>query len=121
MDDGRFGELFEKHKYSLGQIERLTPQALTTISDSTNWPPMNLSTSTTFGTRVTSNFYTESTASYSKSKGITDTTKLERIKHSVIELQNLGLIETHKYDRAIAVCKLTNIGLELMEYIKPIN
>lgn len=44
IEDGNFEALFEKHKYALGQIERLTPQAITIIADYNSWPPIQLGT-----------------------------------------------------------------------------
>ncbi|PPA68434.1 hypothetical protein [Jeotgalibacillus proteolyticus] len=117
IEDGNFEELFEKHKYALGQIERLTPQAITIIADYSNWPPIRLTTSIAFGPKVTSDFYMEFTTAYSQSKSITDTNKIKRIQHSVVEIQNLGLMYAYRAENDMTKCQLTDIGQELLNYI----
>lgn len=117
IEDGNFEELFEKHKYALGQIERLTPQAITIISDYKNWPPLNLGASIAFGPKVTSDFYMEFTTAYSNSKNITDINKIKRIQHSVVEIQNLGLMYAYHAENNQTKCQLTEIGQELLSYI----
>jgi hypothetical protein len=37
-----FEALFAEHRHALSQIERLTPQALTILSDCASWPPFRL-------------------------------------------------------------------------------
>ncbi|BCB04741.1 hypothetical protein [Bacillus sp. KH172YL63] len=118
VENGNFEELFEQHKYALGQIERLTPQAITIISDYSNWPPIQLGTSISFGPKVTSDFYSEFTHAYSHSKGITDINKLRRIQHSVVEIQRLGLMEAYRTDGNKTLCQLTDVGEDLLIYIQ---
>lgn len=118
VESGHFEELFEQHRYALGQIERLTPQAITIISDYKQWPPIQLNTSVSFGAKITSDFYTEFTLAYSQLKGIVDTHKLKRIQHSVIEIQRLGLMEAFNADKNQTLCKLTDVGEDLLLYIE---
>ncbi|WP_350302593.1 hypothetical protein [Peribacillus frigoritolerans] len=117
VEEGNFEELFEKHRYALGQLERLTPQAITIISDYENWPLLHLRTSIQFGSKITSDFYSEFTQAYSQLRGISDENKFRRIQHSVIEIQRLGLMEAHSIGNEQHKCELTIIGRELLVYI----
>lgn len=115
---GNFESLFEKHRYALGQIEKLTPQALTIISNYKEWPLIHLNTSVSFGAKVTSDFYTEFTQAYSEKKGIHNQDIIARIQHSVIEIQRLGLMEAFKVEtKNKTKCRLTDIGEDLLTYI----
>lgn len=119
IEQGNFEELFEKHRFSLNQIEKLTPQALTIISDYKSWPTFKLSTIFSNGPKVTSEYYSEFTMAYGFHHGITDSTKLNRIKHSVIELHNSGIIEAYKIGPSNMVrCELTEIGKDLLVYLE---
>ncbi|WP_163527353.1 hypothetical protein [Halobacillus ihumii] len=117
VDNGDFEKLFEKHRYALSQIERLTPQALTIISDYRTWPPIKLGASMQFGPKVTSDFYSEFSQAYCREKGISDDVIFNRIQHSVIELQRLGLMEAFNTEQRETRCKLTFIGEDLLTYI----
>lgn len=117
IEDGNFEALFEKHKYALGQIERLTPQAITIIADYNSWPPIQLGTTISFGPKVTSDFYMEFSTAYSQHKNITDINKIKRIQHSVVEIQNLGLMHAYHAENNKTRCQLTDIGTELLNYI----
>ncbi|WP_059104266.1 hypothetical protein [Shouchella shacheensis] len=116
--NGNFKSLFEQHRYALGQIERLTPQALTIIADQRSWPLITLGFTATNGTKVTSDFYTEFTAEYCKHKRISDKKKTARIQHSIIELQNLGLMEAHKTESGKVQCALTQVGEDIKIYLE---
>ena len=116
IEDGDFESLFEKHKYALGQIERLTPQAITIIADYFNWPPIKLGSAIAFGPKITSDFYMEFTTAYSQAKNITDINKIKRIQHSVVEIQNLGLMYAYHAENNLTRCQLTDIGQELLNY-----
>ncbi|WP_010652038.1 hypothetical protein [Oceanobacillus massiliensis] len=118
IEEGNFEELFEQHRYALGQIERLTPQAITIIADYRNWPPIHLGASVSFGPKVTSDFYSEFTNAYSQLKGIGDVNKIKRIQHSVIEIQKLGLMEAYNAKDQQTFCQLTDVGKDLLLYIE---
>lgn len=118
VESGNFEELFEQHRYALAQIERLTPQAITIISDYRKWPPIQLNTSVSFGAKVTSDFYTEFTLAYSQLYEIKDPSKLKRIQHSVIEIQRLGLMEAYNSSGRDTLCRLTDVGQDLLIYIE---
>ncbi|QBP43170.1 hypothetical protein [Paenisporosarcina antarctica] len=118
IEEGNFEELFERHRYALGQIERLTPQAITIIADYQNWPSIQLGTSISFGPKIKSDFYTEFTQAYSQLKHITDINKLKRIQHSVVEIQNIGLMEAYNAADGKTLCQLTDVGRDLLVYIE---
>lgn len=117
--DGDFEELFQQHKYALAQIERLTPQALTIISDSDNWPSIKLGFVSSVGSKVNSDWYSEFTGAYCISKNITDTRSFNRVMHSVVELQRQGFIEAHLTGKSVASCILSQVGLDVRQYLNP--
>ncbi|PHD98786.1 hypothetical protein [Bacillus wiedmannii] len=118
IEQGKFEELFTQHKYALSQIERLTPQALTIISDYRNWPPIKLGSSFTYGPKVTSDWYSEFTQAYCESKKMYDIQKIERVRHSVRELQTQGFMEAYNGENNLTNCKLTAIGESLLPYLQ---
>lgn len=114
-----FETLFEKHKYALAQIERLTPQALAIISDHETWPKIQVMEVLSTGPRITQDFYTEFTAAYCTSKCIEDQFKYQRVLHAVLELQRQGYMEAFKVGgNGESKCNLTIIGGEILGYIK---
>lgn len=111
-----FEALFEKHRFALGQLERLTPQAMTIISDYCNWTDVNLGVVTAENGKVTSDFHQGFAESYCKVKEITEVEKIKRVQHSVIELRNQGLMEAYLEASAVR-CELTRIGKEILAYL----
>lgn len=122
VNAGYYEALFEKTKYVLGQIERLTPQSLTILADEDSWPTFEMSASTYMGGKISSEFHEHFGEDYAKKKGVTDPYKVKRIVHSVRELQNANLIAGHKVDSSsrknINECRLTEIGTEVVHYLK---
>lgn len=117
VENGRFEELFEQHKYALAQIESLTPQALTIISDYRQWPPIKIDgVLISEGPKITSDWSGAFTRSYCKFKGVSDEAKYKRVLHSVIALQSQGLIEAFRGNKA-DFCRLTHVGEDLLAYI----
>lgn len=117
VENGRFEELFEQHKYALAQIERLTPQALTIISDYSQWPPIKIDGLVVAeGPKITSDWSGAFTRAYCQFKQIRDEAKYKRVLHSIIELQRQGFIEAFRGDKA-DICRLTHIGEDLLTYI----
>lgn len=116
---GNFEELFDKHKYVLSQFERLTPQSITIISDFSSWPQFELAVSTYFGGKISSEFHQQFSEAYSSSRGITAPYVIERISHSVRELQNANIIEGFSLDtnKMLCECRLTNVGEEIYNYL----
>ena len=117
--NSEFESLFSEHKHALSQIERLTPQALTILSDSANWPMFYLSSSETMGNLVTSDWVDEFSEAYARNKGITDPSICLRISHSILELHNLGFVEARETQAGGSFsCVYTPIGKEIRRYIQ---
>lgn len=112
-----FASMFEKHKYALSQIEQLTPQAITILSDYSNWPLIKLENYSASGPRVTSDWLSEFTDHYSKSKGIIDSDTIERVRHSINELISGRLIEANLTGDKNAKCVITKVGQLLLPYV----
>lgn len=112
-----FKKLFEKHKYALSQIEKLTPQALTIFKDYKNWPLINLANSTSSGTKITSDWLYEFTQAYCNKKGISDQNIINRVQHSINDLISSRLIEAHRTQSGQAKCYISDIGKDLLSYI----
>lgn len=113
-----FVGLFEAHKYAISQIEQLTPQALTILSDNMNWPRFRLAGYSSNGGRITSDWLPEFTDAYCQTKGISDSMIIERIRHSI------GLLKTQEYviaqlqsDESTGCCLLTRVGGYILPYI----
>lgn len=118
IDNGDFESLFTQHKYALAQLERLTPQALTIISDHKQWPLLEVGGGTmAYGPKITSDWYAEFAEAYCKHKGVMDEQKYKRVVHSVLELQRQGFMEAYKSGENHAFCELTVIGKDLLVYI----
>lgn len=112
-----FISMFEKHKYALSQIEQLTPQALTILSDYNNWPLIELGSYSASGPKITSDWLSEFTEFYSTSKGINDGDTKERVRHSINELISGRLIEANLIGDKKAKCVITKVGQLLLPYI----
>lgn len=112
-----FERLFEEHKYALSQIEKLTPQALTIISDFKNWPLIKLGSSTSTGNKITSDWLFEFTQAYCKSKSIHDKSLINRVQHSINDLISSRLIEAHRTEDSQAKCMVAEVGKALLPYI----
>ncbi|WP_026463474.1 hypothetical protein [Adhaeribacter aquaticus] len=112
-----FEKLFSEQKFALSQIEQLSPQALTILTDNKNWPIVSLQMSTTMGTKIVSEWYMEFTRDYGNAKSIHDHSYHERIIHSINELINNRFIEAHKIGNDTAKVTCTNLGTQLIKYL----
>lgn len=113
-----FERLFEEHKYALAQIEKLTPQALTIMADFEQWPLIRLGSSTSTGTKITSDWLFEFTNAYCESKNIHDASLVNRVQHSINDLISSRLIEAHRTDSGSAKCMIADVGKSLLPYIQ---
>ena len=114
-----FEALFAEHRHALAQIERLTPQALSILSDCASWPQFQLGTVSTVDGVVTSEWVEEFSEFYANNKGVRDHSVRLRIAHSVRELQNIRLIvAVQKEVNGPFTCLLTGIGNEIRKYIQ---
>jgi hypothetical protein len=112
-----FQELFEQHKYALSQIEHLTPQALTILSDYKNYPIIHLGSYSANGGKITSDWLTDFTNAYVSDKGIDDKKIINRVKNSINELIAKRFIEAHLFEENQAKCIVKDLGRELLPYI----
>jgi hypothetical protein len=114
-----FVALFEDHKFALNQIEMLTPQALTLLSDHRSWPVWTLTSYSSNGARLTSHWLPDFVNVYSMSKGILDSSTKSKISHSMNDLiKNLyaeGMLTTKE---KTAAAFLTEIGKLIIKYIE---
>lgn len=115
--NSNFSALFEEHKYALGQIEQLTPQALTILSDNKSWPSMEMKSYSSNGGKITSDWLDNFSSAYANNKNITDHQVINRISHSVNELISTRLVEAHLIRERNAQCHVTEIGKALLPYI----
>jgi len=113
-----FVNLFEDHKYALNQIEMLTPQALTMLSDHKNWKPWELKAYAAQGPRITSVWLPNFLGTYCAAKGITDDKTKAKISHSMEDLIKNRYIEAMvTTQKGIGAIFLTDIGKLVIRYI----
>ena len=86
--------LFEEHKYALGQIEQLTPQA-----DHQNWPVFTMAVVKSTGSHVTSEWADDFTSAYADAKDITDGAMIGRVRHCINELSARRFVEAEQGSR----------------------
>ncbi|MDC7953201.1 hypothetical protein [Liquorilactobacillus mali] len=112
-----FEELFTKHKFNLSLIEKLSPQALTILSDVNNWPDFSMNTRVSFGGKINENFKEPFVEAYLKEKQINDENKKARFVYIINELSQEGFIECHELKNGQCRIFLTVSGKELFEYL----
>ncbi len=117
MVKNNFHQLFDQHKYALSQIEQLTPQALSILSDHNSWPLIKLGSYTSMGGKISSDWLVEFTQAYCYAKGINDSGIINRVRHSINELISTRLIEAHAVAENNAKCNITQVGQILLPYI----
>lgn len=114
-----FTRLFEDHKFAINQIEMLTPQALSLLADKGNWPGWKLTSYSSSGARLTSDWLSDFVNVYSASKGISDNHIKSKISHSMNDLVKNRYVEGMKTQReSIAAAFLTDIGKLIIDYLK---
>lgn len=117
VEKNNFSKLFEQHRFALAQIEQLTAQALTVLSDYNNFPKFKLASSMSFGPKVTSDWNLEFVTAYCESKGITNPEQVIRVSHVVGQLQKQGYIEAIKNGEDLCTCEVSKVGRDLLVYI----
>lgn len=117
VDKENFSQLFEQHKFALSQIEKLTPQALTVLSDYISYPPFELGGYTSMGAKISSDWNTDFVRTYCLGKNITEPGTVNRVAHSITELQTQGFIEAYKTNTNGIVCEVTNVGKDILPYL----
>lgn len=127
-----FGNLFGKHKFVLSQIEKLSPQALTILSDYRNWPHFKMKSFSALSGRIESDWLLAFITPYAEQKGIpVGGEERVRIMGALNELKQFGFIEAHlvKGEIDVAVGTIiqegqkeievirTRVGIEITEYL----
>jgi hypothetical protein len=114
-----FEALFAEHKYALSQIERLTPQGLTILSDSRSWPSFDLGSPSTHGGIVTNEWADEFGYAYAGQKGVSDPPTRLRIAHSIRDLHNNRLIlAAESEENGPFRCLFTEMGNLIRKYLQ---
>lgn len=114
-----FEALFEDHKYALGQIDQLTPQALIILSDSASWPQMRLSSYNSQGSKIISDFVDAFSEAYCQAKKIQSSSLRDKVKHSLADLRTKNLLEARLVNNGenLARASLTDIGATIARYL----
>ena len=87
------------------------------MSDFKNQPLIRLGSSTSSGTKITSDWLFEFTQAYCIIKGINDKNLINRIQHSINDLIRSRLIEAHRTGDHQAKCIIAEVGKGLLPYI----
>lgn len=117
--DSDFISLFDDHKFALNQIEILTPQALTLLSDFKNWPSWKLRTYSANGGIITSNWMPDFISGYSATKNINDQKLQLKITHSMNDLvKNNYAKATLTNQKLVAAVFTTDIAKIILKYIQ---
>jgi len=116
-----FNSLFEDHKYALNQIEMITPQALTILSDNRNWPSWHMQSFVSNSGKITSDWLTEFVNLYSEKKNINENSMKTKISHSMNDLIKNRYIEAlhmkNGLNEDFAKVELTEISRIILKYI----
>lgn len=116
-----FNSMFEDHKYALSQIEMLTPQSLTLLSDYKNWPSWEMQSFSSNGGIITSSWLPQFVGLYTKSKNINNISLSKKISHSMNDLIKNRYIEakhmTNSLNDNFAKIELSEIGHMVVKYV----
>lgn len=114
-----FASLFESHKYALAQIEKLTPQGLTILSDHRKWPPFHIPGYQSNGGKIVSDWLTDFVQAYAPTKNIHDRQRSDRLLHALNDLRSDRLIDAWlvKGQDKTAQVALSSIGQTIIPYI----
>ncbi|WP_394548143.1 hypothetical protein [Priestia aryabhattai] len=117
--DEKFSALFEKHKYALSQIERLTPQALVILANSTTYPDFPVDTDELLneGSVIRTEWCYDFSRAFCNKKGIDEPDVINRVNHSIMLLIQEGYIQAYKEGPNTAKCKPTTLGSYLLTYL----
>ncbi len=118
-DSKKFEKLFDIHKFNLGLIEKMSPQALSILADAKNWPKFHFEyIGMSVGGKITDQFQRPFSKVYANNKkNIADPLVIERIVHIINDLQNNGFIECYGQQGSQFKLELTGMGNSLYEYL----
>lgn len=118
ISNSDFINLFHEHKFILNQIELLSPQALTILSDYQNWPQWSAIEIAQDKLKVIGDWSNIFTKEYIQKKQI-DINNIYKIEYFVSELIRNKLIEgVMTGNSPNANARLTKIGELILKYIK---
>ncbi len=125
-----FATHFEKHKYSISVIEKLSVQAIIILADSNNWHPFKITKYSSSGGIIQSEWTSLFSETYAKSKKISDKKIVMRINHALQELLRNGLVLARipgakdskdfgslKEADTNVICNTSDLGREICEYL----
>lgn len=116
-----FKAMFEDHKYALNQIEMLTPQALTILSDYNNWPSWQMQSFSSNGGIITSDWLPQFVRLYTANKNISGNKLREKVAHSMNDLIKNRYVEakhmTNNQKDNFASIELSDIGRIVVNYV----
>jgi len=117
IENGNFESLFDIHKFSLSQIERLSPQALSVLSDYKNWPIFNLVETVRQGGMVKVDYHVELAEVYCRDKKIIEEPIIQKVAYSIFELKRAGFIEGIRVNLDMVKATLTDSGEDIIRYL----
>lgn len=117
IDKENVEEYFDEHNYALSQLEYLPIQSLLILKDRNNYPNIEGLTGMFSNGIYTGEWVGEFSEIYSKSKGINDIKKINRIIHSVKRLASEGYLLVIQHNGKIN-CMVTEVGSEILKYIE---
>lgn len=121
-----FSSMFEDHKFALNQIEMLTPQSITLLSDKNNWKSWELYPYSIVGGKLTTDWVFDFTRCYLQGKGINDENMNKKVSHSMTDLiknkyVTEKLFEIQPFDPINPITveiHLSDIGQMIYKYLK---
>lgn len=119
INNDNFEVLFDIHKYALSQIEHLTTQSISILLDYKSYPIFNLGTYASQGEYIQTEWVECFARKYAQMKNVTNESYIARINHSINSLKSQGYliaIDSTEGQR----CILTQVGRDLLEYVKDI-
>lgn len=114
ISDSDFKKQFDKHSYTLSQIEQLSAQGLLLISQFNIWSKIKFTGSTTVSKQtLVGDRHNQLARFFCKETGITDGDVIERVKHAFNDLESKGIFYLTEGKSVL----LTHVGGEILSYI----
>lgn len=116
-----FRELFSQHKFALGQIQRLTPQALTVLGSAKSWPLINYASRVVQNGRAGPDWRAAAATQLAEQYGLSSDSEIKRLEHILHELERDGLLFGKNVGQGIdnraTSMTLEPAGLDLLPYL----
>lgn len=117
IESENFDTLFDIHKFSLSQIERLSPQSLSVLADYKNWPLFSKFEAFQQGNTVKEDFHAELAQVYCSGKCIENEAIERRVAYSIFELRRAQFIEAYRTNGGMVRARLTLSGKDIVHYL----